>query len=87
MQKYPETGTPVDLPNELLEELEIGSQSLAQIYAAAGDAESSLAALRIALDDRAGSRRVLSMKINPLYDYIRDDPLFVKMQGQAGQSP
>ena len=87
LQQYPETGTPVDLPNELLDELEIGSANLAQIYAAAGDAESSLAALRIALDERAGSRSVLSMKINPLYDFIRNDPLFAKMQREVGLLP
>ena len=51
------------------------------------DGESALAALRIALDEHAGSRSVLSMKINPLYDFIRDDPRFVAMQEEAGLSP
>ena len=52
-----------------------------------GDGEAALAALRIALDERAGSRSVLSMKINPLYDFIRNDPRFVDMQKEAGLSP
>ena len=87
LQGYPETGMPVELPKELLDELEIGSENLAQVYAAAGDGEAALAALRVALDERAGSRSVLSMKINPLYDFIRDDPRFVEMQEQAGLAP
>jgi len=87
LQRYPETGMPVELPNELLDELEIGSENLGQIYAAAGDGETALAELRTALDEHAGSRSVLSMKINPLYDFIRDDPRFIEMQEEAGLSP
>jgi tetratricopeptide (TPR) repeat protein len=87
LQNYAETGTPVELPHELLDELEIGSENLGQIYAAAGDGEAALRALRTALDEHAGSRSVLSMKINPLYDFIRDDPRFVEMQEEAGLSP
>jgi tetratricopeptide (TPR) repeat protein len=81
------TGEPVTIPAELLDELEIGSQNRAQVYAAAGDAEATLAALRIALEERAGSRSVLSMKINPLYDFIRHDPRFIEMQKEAGLAP
>jgi len=40
--------------------------------------------LRIALDQRSGSRSVLSMKINPAYDFIRDDPRFQAMLGEIG---
>ena len=81
------TGDPVKIPPALLNELEIGSHIQAQVYAAAGDAEATLTALRIALDERAGSRSVLSMKINPLYDFIRRDPRFIKMQKEAGLTP
>ena len=87
LQHYAKTGAPVELPHELLDELEIGSENLGQIYAAAGDGETALAALRTALDEHAGSRSVLSMKINPLYDFIRDDPRFVEMQEEAGLLP
>ena len=87
LQQYPDTGTPVELQNELLDELEVGSENLGQIYAAAGDGETAIAALRTALDEHAGSRSVLSMKINPLYDFIRDDPRFVEMQEEAGLLP
>ena len=86
LQRYAETGTPVELPQALLDELELGSENIGQVYAAAGDGEATLSALRSALDERAGSRSVLSMKINPLYDFIRDDPRFVEMQDEAGLS-
>ncbi len=84
LQQAGESGVPVKLSQELLEELEIGSENMGQVYAAAGDREAAISALRIALDERAGSRSVLSMKINPLYDFIRDDPRFVEMQREAG---
>ena len=84
LQRYTETGTPVELSPELLDEMELGSENLAQIYAAAGDGEAAIAALQIAIDERAGSRSVLSMKINPLYDTIRDDPRFTAIQEEAG---
>lgn len=87
LEQYNKTGEPVKIPSALLDELEIGSQHRAQVYAAAGDAEATLSTLRIALDERAGSRSVLSMKINPLYDFIRQDPRFIEMQMEAGLAP
>jgi len=87
LEQHAETGALVEIPALLLDELEIGSHIQAQVYAAAGDAEATLAALRIALDERAGSRSVLSMKINPLYDFIRRDPRFIEMQKEAGLAP
>jgi hypothetical protein len=64
------TGTMAQFPAELLDNLSIGTENPGQVYAAGGDAESALAEIRVALDERAGSRSVLSMKINPLYDFI-----------------
>jgi len=87
LEQHPETGELIEIPRELLDELKIGTENLAQVYAAAGDGEAALTELRIALDERAGSRSVLSMKINPLYDFIRDDPRFVAMQKEAGLWP
>ena len=81
------TGDMVKIPPALLNELEIGSHIQAQVYAAAGDAEATLAALRIALDERAGSRSVLSMKINPLYNFLREDKRFKEMLKEAGLAP
>jgi hypothetical protein len=76
-----------EFPQELLANLSIGTENLGQVFAAAGDAELALAELRIALEERAGSRSVLSMKINPLYDFIRDDPRFVELLKDANLYP
>ncbi|MCH8058472.1 MAG: tetratricopeptide repeat protein [Proteobacteria bacterium] len=81
------TGEMVQFPAELLANLSIGTENLGQVYAAGGDAESALAELRVALDERAGSRSVLSMKINPLYDFIRDDPRFIELLREANLYP
>ena len=40
----------------------------------------------LAIDQRSGSRSVLSMKINPAYDFIRDDPRFQEMLREIGLS-
>jgi tetratricopeptide (TPR) repeat protein len=87
LEQHIKTDQVVNIPGPLLEVLEIGTQNRAQIYAAAGDVEATLIALRIAFEERAGSRSVLSMKINPLYDFIRDDPRFVEIQTEAGLTP
>ena len=87
MEQMHSSGQVADLPESLLDSLAIGTQSLPQVYAAVGDAELTLAALRIGLDERAGSRSVLSMKINPLYDFIRDDPRFIAMLQEVNLAP
>ena len=74
-------------PEDLLTNLAIGNENLGQVYAAGGDAESAIAEIRIALDERIGSRSVLSMKINPLYDFIRLDPRFVEMLKETNLYP
>jgi len=81
------TGEMAQFPAELLANLSLGTENLGQVYAAGGDAESAIAEIRIALDERAGSRSVLSMKINPLYDFIRDDPRFIEMLKEANLYP
>ena len=75
------------VPEDLLSNLDIGYENLGQVYAASGDAESAITSIRIALDERAGSRSVLSMKINPLYNFIRDDPRFIEMQKEVNLYP
>ena len=76
---YQRTGEPQKISDELVTRLELGSEDLAQIYAFVGDGESTLVALDIAFEERTGSRSVLSMNINPAYDFIRDDPRFIKL--------
>jgi TolB-like protein/Flp pilus assembly protein TadD len=81
---YAESGEVGRITDELVAAALLGSEDLPQILALVGDAEGALKALRIALDQRSGSRSVLSMKINPAYDFIRDEPRFQEMLGEIG---
>ena len=81
---YQRTGISQEISDELVARLALGSEDLAQIYAFVGDGESALVALEIALEERSGSRSVLSMNINPAYDFIRDDPRFIKLLERIG---
>lgn len=55
-----------------------------QLYAAVGDREMTLELLERAYRERAGSRSVLSIKVNPLYDFLRDDPRFQDLVRRIG---
>ena len=79
-----QSGKPVLISDELVHRLDIGSEDLAQFYAFAGDGERTLVALNEAYHERAGSRSVLSMKLNSGYDFIRDDPRFVELMRKVG---
>ena len=81
---YSRAGTVGVLPDDLIARTRLGSEDLAQVLAFIGDAEGTMEALQQAIDDRSGSRSVLSMKINPAYDFIRDDPRFDSLLRQAG---
>ena len=84
--RYDRTGQPVQLSTELVKRLELGYEDLGQVYAFVGDGESALNALEIAFEERSGSRSLLSMKLNPGYDFIRDDPRFVALMHRVGLS-
>ncbi|MGI9202383.1 MAG: tetratricopeptide repeat protein [Woeseiaceae bacterium] len=76
------------------EELEAGPEALIaqlnlvtevpEIYAAIGDGENTIAALSDAHDKGTGIRSLLSMRINPSYDFIRDDPRFIELLETIG---
>ena len=76
-----ESGT---LTEDLIRRAQLGSEDLAQVLAAMGDAEGTIQALQEAIPEHSGSRSVFSMKINPLYDFIRDDPRFQVMLVKIG---
>jgi tetratricopeptide (TPR) repeat protein len=84
MIAYARDGTVGNVTAELVSRSLLGSEDLAQALAFVGDKEGTLRALQKAADDRSGSRSVLSMKINPVYDFIRDDPRFSELLGQVG---
>jgi TolB-like protein len=85
LEQSQSTGEMAQFPENLLTDLTIGQENLAQVYAAGGDADSAIGELRFALDQRVGSRSVLSMKINPLYDFIREDFRFIEMLRETNQ--
>jgi TolB-like protein len=81
---YAHDATVGNVTDELIEGAQIGTEDLAQVLAFVGDSEGALAALDVAVEERSGSRSVLSMKINPAYDFIRDDPRFGVLLARAG---
>ncbi|MEE8464723.1 MAG: tetratricopeptide repeat protein, partial [Gammaproteobacteria bacterium] len=85
--EYQETGGAMELPADLLERGGFGLEDIGQVYAFVQDTENTLIALDHAVEEKSGSRSVLSMKVNPLYDFIRDDPRFVDLMARAGLEP
>jgi len=84
MIAYARDGTVGNVTPDLISRSLLGSEDLGQVFAFVGDGEGTLRALQKAADDRSGSRSVLSMKINPAYDFVRDDPRFVALLEQVG---
>ena len=82
--RYRETGDTQPLSEELIAQMEFGLEDLGQVYAFVGDAEHALSALEAGYEQRSGSRSVLSMQINPGYDFFRDDPRFIALLGRLG---
>jgi TolB-like protein/class 3 adenylate cyclase/Flp pilus assembly protein TadD len=82
--RHAQTGALQTLTRGVLERLEIVADDLGQVYAFVGDGENALAALEAAFAERSGSRSVLSMKVNPGYDFIRDDLRFVALMDRVG---
>ena len=77
-------GDPVQLSRDLIDRAELVLEDLGQIYAFLGDTENTLAALERGVRERSGARNVLSMKVNPLYDFLRGDPRFLDLMRRAG---
>jgi len=72
---------------DLLERADFVLEDVGQLYAFFGDTEKTLAALDQAVRERSGARSALSMKVNPLYDFLRDDPRFLDLMRRAGLQP
>jgi len=76
-------GETVELTEDLINRLQVGTE-VPEIYAALGDAENTIAALQNAHRNGTGFRSLLSMKINPSYDFVRNDPRFVALLEEVG---
>ena len=75
-------GEPAELADDLVARLELANE--AEFHAALGDAERTLAALERAYRTGTGFRSLLSMRINPSYDFIRQDPRFTALLREIG---
>ena len=84
--QYHRTGVPQSLSADVQERLDLGKELLGQALAFVGDTEGTLAALTAAFESASGSRSVLSMGINPGYDFLRADPRFVALLSRVGLS-
>lgn len=81
---YAERGKVGNVTEDLIARAQLGSEDLAQVLAFVGDGEGTIRALQAAIPEHSGSRSVFSMKINPAYDFIRDDPRFQAMLVEVG---
>jgi TolB-like protein/Tfp pilus assembly protein PilF len=83
---FVKTGERGRVTDELASQTLLGSEDLAQVLAFVGDTEGTIKALQIAAAENSASRSVFSMKINPAYDFIRDDSRFVALLQEVGLS-
>jgi TolB-like protein len=81
---YADRGEVGNVTEDLIARAQLGSEDLAQVLAFVGDGEGAIRALQVAIPEHSGSRSVFSMKINPAYDFIRDDPRFQAMLIEVG---
>ena len=81
---YAERGEAGEVSGDIIAAARLGSDDLGQVLAFAGDAEGAIEALQVAVAEQSGSRSVFSMKINPAYNFIRDDPRFVSLLREVG---
>ncbi len=84
MIAYARDGSVGSISEDHISQSLLGTEDLAQVFAFVGDRDGALAALQFAAESRSGSRSVLSMQINPVYDFIRDDPRFADLLQQVG---
>jgi TolB-like protein/Tfp pilus assembly protein PilF len=81
---YAERGEAHEVPGDLTAAALVGNDDLGQVLAFAGDAEGAINALQVAVAEQSGSRAVFNMKINPGYDFIRQDPRFIALLEEVG---
>jgi len=82
--RFQQTGVQVEIADDLIQRLQLSARDLARVYAHIGDKEKTIEVLQVAHLRRTGTFDLFSMKINPSYDFIRDDPRFVELLAQIG---
>ncbi len=81
---FRQTGRSNQLSSALLDRLRLGLAIEGQLHAAVGDVENTLAVLQQAYRERAGARSLLSVRVNPLYDFMREEPRFLELVRLVG---
>ena len=82
--RFGRDGQPGTLSRALIDRTQPGLEMTGQLYAAVGDRETTLDLLEQASHERAGAHNLLSMKVNPLYDFLRDHPRFQDLLRRIG---
>jgi TolB-like protein/Flp pilus assembly protein TadD len=73
----------IDIAEELIKRMDIGTE-IPEVYAAIGHVDKTIAALQFAHSTGVGFRSLLSMRINPSYDFLREDPRFIELLNAIG---
>ena len=81
--RHIDSGTEEKLTESVIARLQLRSE-LAEIYAALGDIEGTILSLQSAYERGTGVRSLMSMRINPSYDFARTDPRFVDLLTKIG---
>jgi TolB-like protein/tetratricopeptide (TPR) repeat protein len=84
VKMFRDEGRPGEIPTDLMDRLQPGLEFSGQLYASVGDRAGTLEILERGYRERAGSRSLLSIGINPLYDFMRDDPDFQDLLERVG---
>lgn len=83
-EDFRQTGRSNQLSKDLLGRLQLGLAIEGQLHASVGDVENTLAVLQQAYRERAGARSLLSVRVNPLYDFIREEERFLELVRRIG---
>ncbi|NOR36126.1 MAG: hypothetical protein GQ577_05200, partial [Woeseiaceae bacterium] len=76
-------GTEERLTESLIARLQLRAE-LAEVYAALGDVEGTILSLQSAYEGGTGVRSLMSMRINPSYDFVRTDRRFAELLTNVG---
>ncbi|MDH3732356.1 MAG: hypothetical protein OEU54_02435, partial [Gemmatimonadota bacterium] len=83
---FASSGQASRLTRQLVERARLGLEIEGQLHASVGDAEATLNVLERGYRERAGARSLLSVRINPLYEFLLGNPRFEELVRQVGLS-
>jgi TolB-like protein/tetratricopeptide (TPR) repeat protein len=81
--RHIDLGTEEKLTESTIARLQLRAE-LAEVYAALGDTEGTIQSLQSAYEGGTGVRSLMSMRINPSYDFVRADLRFVELLTNVG---